>query len=356
MHNKEEFKELTMYEEIAYSITCLEKIYIDWNIKSKKIAAYIEIFWGFTKDFDCWEFNVYTLKNNFEKYSLTEHNNINSKMVVIFNIIKELYAICLGNLYTEYRYTSVLRNIFKIEEYLENNKIQCPNLKSFVHKEKKYKNNLSMLRCKEYCLLNNIQFLDKTSVYYLENHEDIKLKNLDRKIYALKFDNISIRGRFAFGVECLLKVINNFNIESDLDIFVVNLLEFTSCSDLELWDNKIKLLLPKELNNETLSYNLNYDEDLDEAEQLILTKVFLEVLNIGTCNLYKRYDDELTLLHLINIVNLLKKNNIEIPNIEKFKFSSIKEDYGWGNKFECEVGYSNPDSYEKHSTIKIKNI
>lgn len=41
MHNKEEFKELTMYEEIAYSITCLEKICIDWNIKSKEIVAYI---------------------------------------------------------------------------------------------------------------------------------------------------------------------------------------------------------------------------------------------------------------------------------------------------------------------------
>ena len=82
MHNKEEFKELTMYEEIAYSITCLEKICIDWNIKSKKIAAYIEIFWGFTKDFDCWEFNVYTLKNNFEKYSLTEHNNMNPELFI----------------------------------------------------------------------------------------------------------------------------------------------------------------------------------------------------------------------------------------------------------------------------------
>lgn len=162
MHKKEDFKDLTMYEEIAYSITCLEKLCLEWNIRSKKIAAFIEILWGFSKDFDCWEANIHTLKRNsknIERYKLDDIDD--KKKKIIANVIEKLFRICLGNLYTEYRYTGVLEDILSIEEYLEKNKIECPDLNFYIGREKIYQDNLSMLRCHKYNLINSISFREK---------------------------------------------------------------------------------------------------------------------------------------------------------------------------------------------------
>ncbi|WP_315121169.1 hypothetical protein [uncultured Clostridium sp.] len=157
----------------------------------------------------------------------------------------------------------------------------------------------------------------------------------------LDFNNISIRGRFVFAVECLLKVINKFHIVTNFDTFVDNLLEFTNCSKMELWETKIIILLPEELNNDTLSYDLDYDEDIGEEEQQLLTEVFLEVLNVGRANLYKSFESDITLRHVMNIVNLLNENNIELPSIDKIRFSMVSENDGWGNAFDYKIGYDN---------------
>lgn len=171
----------------------------------------------------------------------------------------------------------------------------------------------------------------------------------------LDFNNISIRGRFVFSVYCLLKVINKFHIVTNFDTFIVNLLEFTDCSKMELWETKIKLLLPEELNNSTLSYDLDYDEDIEGEEQQLLTDVFLEVLSVGRANLYKKFENDITLNHVLNIVNLLNKNNIDLPSIDKVKFSDVSENEGWGNPFKCKIGYDHAYEYEMHYVVDIIN-
>lgn len=162
MNKKEHFKDLTMYEEIAYSITCLEKLCLEWNITSKEIAAYIEILWGFTKDFDCWEANIHSIESNSQKVDRYELKNLDDeKKNIIDNIIKKIFRICLGNLYTEYRYTGVLQDILSIEEYLEKNKIECPDLNFYIGREEMNQDNLSMLRDDKYNLTNSISFKQK---------------------------------------------------------------------------------------------------------------------------------------------------------------------------------------------------
>lgn len=161
---------------------------------------------------------------------------------------------------------------------------------------------------------------------------------------SLDFNNISIRGRVVFAVECLLKVTTELHIVTGLDTFIVNLLEFTSCDKLELWDTKIKIQLPKNMNNETISENFEYDEELSEKEQNLLTNVFLEVLNVGRANLYKNFENNITLKHVMNLVSLLKENKIELPNVDKLKFSMVSENDGWGNVFNCKIG--SDDAYE----------
>ncbi|MEW9095892.1 MAG: hypothetical protein AB2417_12495 [Clostridiaceae bacterium] len=162
MHKKEDFKDLTMYEEIAYSITCLEKLCLEWSIISKKIAAFIEILWGFTKDFDCWEANIHSLKLNSKNIERYELDNIDhEKKKIIANIIERLFRICLGSLYTEYRYTSALEDILSVEEHLEKNKIECPDFNFYIGREKIYQDDLSMLRCGKYNLINSIPFREK---------------------------------------------------------------------------------------------------------------------------------------------------------------------------------------------------
>lgn len=168
----------------------------------------------------------------------------------------------------------------------------------------------------------------------------------------LNFDNISIRGRFVFSIDCLLSVINKYEIITDLDAFILNLLEFTNCSQLELWEKKILLCLPQALNNETLAYNFNYD-DIDEDEQKLLTDVLLEVLNVGRVNLYKEFDDSLTKKHLDNLINLLNNSNIRLPGINKLIFSKITENDGWGNEFYCKIGYDKNYEYEEKYIVEI---
>lgn len=169
----------------------------------------------------------------------------------------------------------------------------------------------------------------------------------------LDFSNISIRGRFIFAVECLLNVINKFHIVTNFDTFIVNLLEFTDCSKLELWDIKIKLLLPEKLDNSSLSYDLDYDEELEGEEQQLLTNVFLEVLSVGRSNLYRKFENDITLIHVLNIVNLLNKNNIDLPSTDKVKFSEVSENDGLGNPFKCKIGYDHAYEYEIHYVVDI---
>ncbi|MBU3107978.1 hypothetical protein [Clostridium gasigenes] len=121
------------------------------------MTAYIEILWGFTKDFDWWEADIHSIKRNsknIERYELDNIDDVKKKMIA--NIIERLFRICLGNLYTEYRYTGLLQDILSIEEYLEKNKIECPDLNCHIGREKIYKDDLSMLRCDKYNLINSI--------------------------------------------------------------------------------------------------------------------------------------------------------------------------------------------------------
>lgn len=163
MHKKEEFKDLTMCEEIAYSIACLEKLCVEWNVKSKAIAACIEIFWGFTKkDISYWEDDIYNIKYNFKDIECYELDNFDEdKKKTIANIIDNITKISLGNLYTRYIYTNVIQDILDIEKLLEENKVECPDLNYYRGKDTLIKADLYKLRDNRYNLVNIVSFRDK---------------------------------------------------------------------------------------------------------------------------------------------------------------------------------------------------
>ena len=85
-----------------------------------------------------------------------------------------------------------------------------------------------------------------------------------------------------------------------------------------------------------------------------MTDVFLEVLSVGRANLYKKFENDITLNHVLNIVNLLNKNNIDLPVFDKhLKFSDVSENEGWGNPFKCKIGYDDAYEYEMHYVVDI---
>ncbi|WP_252236231.1 hypothetical protein [Clostridium sp. CH2] len=163
MHKKEDFKDLNMLEEIAYSIACLEKLCLEWNIKSKKLVACIEIFWGFTKkDIDCWEEDIYSIKRNLKNIERYELNNIDEeKKQSIANIIDKILKISLTNLYTRYSYKSAVEDILSIEKELEKSKIDCPDLNDYMRNEKLRQSDFINLRYDKYNLINSISFKEK---------------------------------------------------------------------------------------------------------------------------------------------------------------------------------------------------
>lgn len=163
MHKEEEFELFTFAEEVSYSISCLEKLCLDLNILNKNLVACIDIFWGYTKkDTDCWETDIYFIKNNssrIERYQLGNTGEEIKKSIE--SIIQLLIQLCLGSLYTRYRYTVCLNEILKIEKILEENKVECPEVKFYIGREKFCKGDLKKIRNPKYNLKKKINFRSK---------------------------------------------------------------------------------------------------------------------------------------------------------------------------------------------------
>lgn len=162
-----------------------------------------------------------------------------------------------------------------------------------------------------------------------------------------KLKGISIRGRFAFGVKCLEKYIEQNKISNKwTEKLFDTLWEFTHSSRLDLWHDKINDLDPWNLLDPNSGIPSDYktlkEDEFYELKDFYnsLNKNFVDMIGctieIGTGNLYGgtgRYS-QASLNPTIELVKIAKKELIELPNIKAFMFTKFSEDDGWGNHFE----------------------
>jgi hypothetical protein len=145
------------------------------------------------------------------------------------------------------------------------------------------------------------------------------------------FKHISIRGRLAFGMICLEKLVHTQNADHLLlhNIVFPKIWEFTSAHDLSEWEQMINLVDPS-----TVLYD-DVDPDLKSLYQTLsedIVHTISNVIEIGAGNIYGGTGDysPYSLAPLNEVIHTMIKLQVPLPDIAPFKKSGFSEDGGWG--------------------------
>jgi hypothetical protein len=152
-----------------------------------------------------------------------------------------------------------------------------------------------------------------------------------------EIDQISIRGRFAFGVSCLQTACKVWDVTSDpLDSLFEQLWKFTNSDRLDIWIDETLSMLPEfgwNPNEHSTMYAKAFNlTNLDERRQRILATLIEEVVNIGSGNLFGGFVSEFTRIPTLKVGAILDREGISLPCLDRFKRSHVSEYHGWGDR------------------------
>jgi hypothetical protein len=147
-----------------------------------------------------------------------------------------------------------------------------------------------------------------------------------------EFQDISIRGRLAFGMACLEKLVDDLNSNHPLFQTIVfpKIWQFTSTDNLGEWEQNIRDVDPMCVLDDKA------DSDLKVLYNKLpkdIVSTISDVIEIGTANIYGGTDNNspMTLEPLNSVINTMTKLEIPLPDIQTFKKSSFNEFHGWGD-------------------------
>jgi hypothetical protein len=145
---------------------------------------------------------------------------------------------------------------------------------------------------------------------------------------------ISIRGRVAFGITCLEKLLNKWGVENNKITELLHVLwTFTSSTALDIWERDILSVLPEDDSVESIHFGFG---SLTEEQREDLSDLIYYVIEIGRGNLYGGYVSDFTSEPTIKVIEIVMKNEVKTPELHKFKKSSAQEGHGWGTPVEPE--------------------
>jgi hypothetical protein len=146
------------------------------------------------------------------------------------------------------------------------------------------------------------------------------------------FNDISIRGRLAYGMTCLEKLVINLNADNPLlqTIVFPKIWEFTSTEDMGEWEQNIRDVDPVCVLDDTA------DSDLKALYNNLpndIVSTIEDVIEIGIANIYGGTGDNspMTLEPLNSVIKTMTKLKVPLPDLRTFKKSSFSEFQGWGN-------------------------
>lgn len=156
----------------------------------------------------------------------------------------------------------------------------------------------------------------------------------------------SIRGRTAFSLSCFFVLLEKFNLDINskwIKIYVNYIKNFLLQYDIEKVEYYLNEIAPYSIldnhpNNDFNQYETISFNDATELKSLYenLPNEVIQVMNyimeVAFGNLYGDTGEysKITFEATLSIIDILKANNIEIPNLEKFSLSKFEEDDGWG--------------------------
>ena len=139
---------------------------------------------------------------------------------------------------------------------------------------------------------------------------------------------LSIRGRVAFAAACVEISMQHFKVNHEsTKVFLETLWDFCSQNNLFDWEERIQFLHPMHWQEAALSH-------LDSSVQSTLQNLFADAVAVGTRNLYSDYESLETEESLADVLRHVQALQLELPNLELFRFSKASEESGWGNTFD----------------------
>lgn len=159
------------------------------------------------------------------------------------------------------------------------------------------------------------------------------------------FKDLSIRARFAYSLKCTSNYISHFQVERELSEQIVQEYSlFTSERNLNDWFFQCKEYSPMiylKITEES-DFELFHKIPRELARRLdiyyrsvnpAVAKLFEITFDIGIEHLYSVVNSENTLQMLDEAINILIRDNIELPDWRKLEFSSFSQFEGWGDEF-----------------------
>jgi hypothetical protein len=159
-----------------------------------------------------------------------------------------------------------------------------------------------------------------------------------------KFITISIRARLAYTVCCLENALAYFKLKDTEWLFVLTHLWSYTNSNVGRWHEQTAEITGRSIINDENSLDdlafLSKDQFwkinaiYKKANKDVLRIIDL-IFEIGTRDLYASIVNGSpdTLNYLQKIIDLMKQNNIPLPDYDLFKNYSISENEGWGREF-----------------------
>ncbi len=137
--------------------------------------------------------------------------------------------------------------------------------------------------------------------------------------------NLSIRARVAFAAACVETAIQHFEILGAND-FLETLWSFCAEENLLEWEARIQAIHPIHWQEVALT-------NLEPRVQAALRELFANAVAVGLRNLYSNYRSLETEESLADVVRQMQALNLELPDLEWFRFSDSREAKGWGVPF-----------------------
>jgi hypothetical protein len=186
-----------------------------------------------------------------------------------------------------------------------------------------------------------VNILILQDVKIVNKHLKTKSQPVNKNMKISNFENISIRGRYIYGYLCLNKYIREKKYQALPNKLERNIEDFVSSGQLDLWHESIEEVLPAIILNN--NYNSGYYEIVDFDYYNELLKYYLSLsheclilidnlLYIGINNLYGQFKSELTLAYLQNIIVIMNRNKMDLPQVNYVFNLTVDQKNGWGDR------------------------
>lgn len=153
---------------------------------------------------------------------------------------------------------------------------------------------------------------------------------------------ISLRARVAFIILCIENALEKESIKSRIQKTLIIFWHQTSIQFVDEWLYQVSKVMPDSIleddyeDNEIITY-----QDFSELKESYksIPKFVFELMELGfecgTIELYGTVENESekTIQVVIRAIEIMKENNITLPNIELLQKFTITENGGWGREF-----------------------